>query len=235
MTRPNLDPPSVASRYRVRMLEDREFELVAPGGNWPNISVRRASAVVGMTATPHALRWHADGSQAFYAAHFTIGDLDIGHRGDEGWSSCLVDNCFFIIDGETLRHVPVLGVRIVAEDQYHFEKIRDASNRGEKLSTQPTDSTSAPYQLGHASFVHCSAIPEYGFDEVLECTLGVPDLHFQKLIDGCRMGRVSSIYVHGSGGALSSSFHYGSARDVILCSKGALDIRIDSLTIDIKV
>jgi hypothetical protein len=235
MTRQNLDPSSVASRYRVKKLEDREFDLVASVGNLPNIKVRRASAAIYLMATPKILRWHADASRAFYAAQFVIGDLDIGHRGDEGWSSPLVDNCFFVIDGETLRHIPFLEVRIVVEDQYQFEKMRNAANRGEKPSSQSSDASSPPHPIGDATIVHCSAVPEYGIDEVLACTVGLPYLHFEKLVNGCLNGRVSSISFHGSGGALSSSFQYGSARDVIFCLNGNLEIRIDSLTIDSQV
>ena len=234
MTRQNVDPAAVASRYRVKQLGEHELELFAPTKDRPNIGVRRHSAAIRISATPHALRWHADEGEPFYSAEFAIGELTIGNRGDEGWSSALVDNCFFVVDGETLRHLPLLRASILVADRYNFEVARNAANKGEIPSSQDANSTLARDALGHANIVHCAAMPEFGLEESLELTVGLPSLHFQKLVDGCINGRVSGLHFHGSGAALSSSFEYGSARDVILRSGASLNIRIDGLTIDFR-
>ena len=75
--------------------------------------------------------------------------------------------------------------------------------------------------------------------DFFECRIGLPQAHFQQLLNGCLSGRVSGVYFGGSGEALSSGCVWenqpgacGAVRDVILLDGVAFDIHINAMTID---
>lgn len=80
-----------------------------------------------------------------------VAELGIGHRGEEGLSSGLVDNCFFIIDGEVLRYVPLTELRILSEEQFNVEKVSLAAEKGEALFTKPDGDGDSGLPVGQAT------------------------------------------------------------------------------------
>lgn len=163
-----------------------------------------------------------------------VAELSIGHRGEEGWSSEPVDNCFFIIDGEALRYVPLTELRIVSEEQWSVEQARLASDKGETLVTKSEGNGDSDSSVGWATIGHCPAMPELDISESLECTVSLPQANFQQLLDGCLSGRISGVHLDGIGGALSSSFQYGAARDLLLCAGNEFKIDIGSIDLEYK-
>mgnify|MGYP001566688711 CR=1 FL=1 len=246
------DPREVAARYRVKKDEKGKFELCSEQGSSVNLS--HLGTFLHFKTTPNAVRWHAGhwhSEGAFYVINLLVAELDIGFPGEEGWSSDLVDNCFFVIDGEVLKYLPLTQLRIVSEEQFNVEKSRDAANKlavekalaaengadenGEELTPETKRADDSSLSFWRATITHCRAEPELDIDESLECTIGLPQAHFQQLLDGCLSERVSGAYFHGIGGALSSSFQMGVARDLILLADEGFDVKIDSLTLDYRV
>ena len=125
-----------------------------------------------------------------------VAELGIGHRGEEGLSSGLVDNCFFIIDGEVLRYVPLTELRILSEEQFNVRR-SPLQPRKERRFLQSLMATAIPASpLGK----------RHDISESLDCTGGLPQAHFQQLLESCLDGRISRVHLHGIGGALSSNF-----------------------------
>lgn len=98
---------------------------------------------------------------------------------------------------------------------------------GRHASPPDTSKEDRPFAVD--TMAHCLASPKLGIAECLDCTLGIPQLHFDKLVQGCLGGRISSAHFHGITGGLSSSFEYGSLRDLVIICGGDLNIKLDSL------
>lgn len=228
------DPREVAARYRAKKDEEGKFELCSAQDS--SVTLSRLGAFLDFKTKLNTVRWHAErGSEAFYGINLLVTELGIGFSGEEGWSSALVDNCFFVIDGEALRYLPLTQLRILSEEQFNVEKSRLAAAKGAAPTPKTKgDDDSAP-SLGRATIVHCGSVPELDIDESLEFTIGLPQAYFQQLLDACLSERVSGAYFHGIGGALSSSFQYGAARDLILLADEGFDVNINSLTLDYRV
>jgi hypothetical protein len=231
MSNPDRDPSNVAARYRVQWLDDGRIELHSVQGSFANLNARRQGTFLRLWATPQTAHWHASENNSFDLVRLRVEDLAIGFRGDEGWSSPLAENCFFVIDGEDLRYVPLTELRIVTEDQFRAEQTRLALERGEDVITeaQPDDSKGRP--LAVASIAHCPAMFVHGtgIPGTLECTVGLPSAYFQKLLDGCLNKRISKVYLHGIGGALSVGVKHGISRELILCANEEFSLKIDSI------
>ncbi len=236
------DPREVAARYRVKKDEKGKFELCSELGS--SVRLSHLGAFLNFKTTLNVVRWHAGDRHsegAFYVINLRVTELEIGFPGEEGSSSELVDNCFFVIDGETLRYSPLTQLRVVTEDQFNIEKSRIAANcaavaaaEGKTPTPKTKERSDSFTSLGQATIVHCGAVLGLN-DESLEYTIGLPQTYFQQLLDGCLSERVSRVYFHGIGGALSSNFPMGVARDLILLAGEEVDIKIDSLTLDYHV
>jgi len=230
------DPTEVASRWQVTQVGEEEFDLFVKNGKSSIIKVRRSGASIDIKATPRTIRWHAsETSEPFYAAHFQIAEMSIGSPGDEGWSSRIANDCIFVIDGETLKHLPMNELRIVSYEQYTRVRERLAAARGVTAAIGYRENNDSRAALALATVAHCRAMPETGFGELLEFTLGLSQLHFQKLIDGCIDGRIAGAYFNGIGGALSSCQSYESARDMIICAGQEVHIHISSISLEYRL
>ena len=236
MSYPERDPSNVAAKYRPQQLGEGRFELRAVQGSLPSLNLRRQGAFLNLKATPQAAHWHAsERSSAFHVVRLRVEELTIGFRGDEDCSSPLFDNCFFVIDSEELRYIPLTQLRILSKDQFLFEEADLARVRGEEVIVEAEPNENPDRPLARARIVHCSAMPEHDVAETLECTVGLPSEHFQKLLDGCINRHISKVHLHGIGGALSSSLEYGTPRELILCANEGFDIKIDTVTFDYLV
>lgn len=231
MPYPNRDPKEIAAKYRVKKVEGEQFELYAAEESLSRISTRNSGAFLNFKAAPEAILWKAsDTKNSFYTLEFFVTDLRIGNSGNEGWSSNLADDCLFVIDGEVLRHVPLTSIRIVTQSQFEIEREFIAIAKLESPPNDPTPNANHPFAC--ATLTHYSTITKLGCSESLECTIGVPHEVFEKLLDGCLRKRILAACFHGIGSALSTSFQYGEARDLIIVANGGFDIKIDSVTID---
>jgi len=228
------DPGNVAARYRVQPLVEGRFELREAQGSL-SLNVRRQGAFLRLTTTPQAVHWYVERSNASHLVRLRVEELAIRSRGVEGWSSPLADNCFFVIDGEELRYVPLTELSVLSEEQFLIEKTLLAREKGEEVIAEENPDGNPDRPLATARIVHCSAMPEDDIAETLECTVGLPSALFQKLLDGCLRKHVARVHLRGIGGALSSSFEYGSTRELILCANEGFDIKISEVTLDYLV
>ncbi|HEX5646662.1 MAG TPA: hypothetical protein VFX56_06810 [Nitrospira sp.] len=225
---PMHDPAKIAAQYRAVQLADG-VELRSGS---TKLVLKRGGAFVHLSTAPTAVRWHAnENEEPFHVVHLAVTEFSIGHRGDEGWSSNLADDCIFVIDGEALRHVPVAELRVLSEERFNVRKAWLAAERGDK---SPPNTSEEKRPLAVGTVVHCPASPELGIAECLDCTLGIPQSHFDKLVQGCLTGRISSAHFHGITGGLSSSFEYGALRDLLIISGGELNLKLDSLSFEYR-
>lgn len=223
------DPAKAAAQYRAVRLGEA-FELHS---GLRKLVLKRGGAFIHITTVPTAVRWHAEeNKEPFHVVRLAVTELSIGHRGDEGWSSNLADDCFFVIDGETLRHVSMPELRLLSEEQFNVRKSWLAAERGDKSRTE-TPPEDRPLAVG--TIAHCPASPELEMAESLDCTLGIPQSHFEKLVQGCIDGRISSAHFHGITGGLSSNFEHGALRDLIIVSGGELNLKLDSIWFEYRV
>jgi hypothetical protein len=227
------DPAEVATKYRVVKVGEGQFELHSGSGR---LTLKRGGAFLHIHTAPATVRWHAEqGNQPFHAIRLSVVELNIGHRGDEGWSSGLVDDRFFVIDGEVLRYVPLSEVTVLSEEQFKVRKARLAASTGNKLTVGGQDAADSDRTLASGTITHCGALPELEIAESLDCTVGMRQLHFDKLVQGCIDGQISSVHLHGITGGLSSSFEHGALRDLIVLAGGELNVRLDSLSFEYRV
>jgi hypothetical protein len=226
------NPQKVAAKYRAKKIGEAEFELYAGHESAPTISVQRMGAFLHFKTTPEAVIWNGGETKApfyapFYLVNLLVTDFSIGN---ERASSRLADNCMFVIDGETLRHVPLTKIRVLSEAQFDIEKKRIAAEKGESLLTDPESDANPDRPFARARVSHCPAM--FGDSESLECTMGLPQADFEKLLDSCFTGRILTAHFHGiSKGALSAGFEYEGARDLIFPAGVGFDISIDSVTL----
>ena len=227
------DPAEVAATYRVSKLGEGNFELQSGSRK---LALKRGGAFLHIRTAPAAVRWHAEqDKQPFHAVRLSVTELSIGHRGDEGWSSSLVDDCFFIIDGEVLRYVPLSELAVFSEEQFKVRKARLAAETGNKLPIDSQEAADSDRPLANGTIAHCGALSEFEIAESLDCSLGIPQLHFDKLVQGCIDGRISSVHFHGITGGLSSGFEHGALRDLIVVAGGEFNVRLDSLWFEYRV
>ena len=223
------DPAKAAAQYRVVRLGDA-FELHSGSRK---LVLKRGGAFIHITTAPTSVHWHAqENKEPFHVVRMAVTELSIGHRGDEGWSSDLADDSIFVIDGDALRYLPMPELRLLSEEQFNVSKARLAAARGD-IPQAELPREDRPLAVG--TIAHCPALPELGIAESVDCDLGIPQSHFDKLVQGCINGRISSASFHGITGGLSSSFEHGALRDLIIVSEGELNLKLDSLWIEYRV
>ncbi len=234
------DPREVAAKYRVKKDKEGKFQICSEQGS--PINLNRNHIILHIQTTIKAVRWYANPIEddTYYAIELLVAKLEIGYSGANGSpTNELVDNCFFGINGEALSYLPFTKLRVVSEAQISAEESRTAASSGLEFIPK----TKGENEVGRATFGYFDLDDlDYYFDDFdpsVECHIALPQAHFQQLLDGCLSGRVSGVYFHGSGGALSSgivnSYQPGSSgrvRDVILPANEDFDFSIDGLTIE---
>jgi hypothetical protein len=211
------EPSEIAASYRVRKIGAADFELIA-GSN--KLRLTRRGAHLHFNLKPCDLRWNADeGCAPYYAVHFDVTELEIGSCGDEGWSSSLVDNCIFVINGETLEYVPLSKVSVVSEEEFKVSEAENAANMGKKLESGGWLSD-PPFASAHLCH----------FEGAIYCRIGLVQFHFDKLVEGCLNGRINGAQFFGTVFTLTSSFEHGAARDIVICAKEDFYFPISSLS-----
>jgi hypothetical protein len=232
------DPREVAARYRVKKDEEGKFQICSEQGSLVNL--RRQSIHLNFQTTLNAVRWYADPLEdAVYVIELLVAKLEIGYSGANGSpTNELIDNCFFGIDGEALKYLPLTKLNIMSEARLNTRESSSAASRG--LEFIPKTEWDNGFGRGTIYYYHEDFDLYYNdeFDD-LECRIGLPQAHFQQLLDGCLSERVSGVYFSGNGGALSSGIVNtyqpgpgGSVRDVILLANEEFDFRIKWLTLE---
>lgn len=234
MSNADNDPRNVAAKYRVYRADNGEIELRSIKKSFHNLTAKQSGAHLRIMATPQTAHWNlSDKKNSFDAVRLRVEDLAIGFRGDEGWSSPLIENCFFVIDGEDIRYVPLTDLCIITYEQFRLSEIHIAQAKGESVITQKKSDKSEDCPLAIARLVHCSQDTE--ILDTLECTIGLDAENFQKLLDACINKRISKVHLHGIGRALSVGLKYGVPRELILLANEGMDIKIDRITFDYLV
>lgn len=263
MAHDKLDPNEVALKYSVKVAEQSSFELNPLDELLPKIRVLRCGATINVRASPRRLCWEADeNTEPFYAVTLKVDELTIGHRGAEGWSSSLVDDCFFVINGECLKHVNLLELRVVSEMQFNVEEaelaclggkaiferrdggVADAlpfplmSGKGEagsRVSNLNDLEDEGKFAVARAQITYCPAIPDHNFSECLHGEVGFSEANFRRLVRACGSGRLSSVRMHGIVGAFSTSGEFGVPRDVLVPAESRLNYHIGTISLEYNI
>ena len=263
MAHDNLDPNEVALKYSVKVAEQSTFELNPLDELLPKIQVRRCGAIINLKASPKRLCWEAEeNTEPFYAVTLKVDELAIGHRGTEGWSSSLVDDCFFVIRGECLKHVNLLELRVVSEMQFNIEEAKLARMAGkaifERRDGSVTDAWPFPsmggmgeagsrgsdlidiedegkFTVARARITYCPAIPDHNFSECLHSEVGLSESNFRRLVQACSSRRLSSVRMHGIAAAFSTSGEFGVPRDVLIPAESRLNYRIGTISLEYNI
>ena len=223
------DPQDTAKKYRVNKISESQFELQSLVEGLSKINLEYMGALLNFKVTPQYVRRHLSADeQPYYLIECLVIDLNIGFRGEEGWSSSLVDYRIFVIDEEVLKYAPLLHISILSEEQYNLQEIRNLLNMGKtppenKSQHRPLAKLKLSYFENEST---SQALGEIGG------VIGLPKDSFEELLDGCLNKHIAEVCFHGVCSALSSSFKHGAARDLLLLSNQQLDIKIDSATLD---
>jgi hypothetical protein len=220
----------IASKYRVIKINDGVFNLRRrEDPSSTGFDVERQSIRLYIDTAPATLTWIADAYKApFYIAHLNVLDLSIGYRGEEGWSSALAENSIFVIDGEEIQHLPLNNIRVLSAENYQEEQIRIAKDKEcialLKGKSELRNDEISKNRFASATLTH---VPE----ALLECSVGLPQAIFDKLVESSLSNRATKVSLIGGCGALSSSFRYGTARDMLILADTSVSIHIDSIAI----
>ena len=223
----------VASKYRVIKINDGVFNLKKKEDpSSTGFDIEHQAIRLYIDAAPATLTWIADADKApFYIVHLNVIEMSIGYRGEEGWSSALAENSIFVIDGEEIQHLPLNNIRVLSAENYKEEQERIAETnavlakiRGE---SELTNDEISKNRFASATLTH---VPE----ALLECSVGLPQAVFDKLVESSLSERATKVSLIGGCGALSSSFRYGAARDMIIQADTSVHIHIDSIVIQSK-
>ena len=222
-------PREVAAKYRVKKDEDGKFQICSE--QCSPVALCHNGIDLNFEMTLNAVRWNAPPidnvvyviGNLGYFIELTVAKLEIGYKST---SSALVDNCFFGIDGETLRYLPITKLNIVSEEQLIARESESASNKG--LEFIPKTNWNNGFGRG--------TIYYSDFDQSVNCYIGLPQAHFQQLLDGCLSKSISRVYFSGCGGALSSSwvseYQPGEVRDAILLADEEFNFGINWLNLE---
>jgi len=233
MIRHNRDPNNEAARYRVKRNDDGSFELhTTVQGTFLNHNARRTGAYLSFIAIPEIARRVINEKESAYdEVNLQIENMTIGVKGDEGWFSSLADDCFFVIDGENLRYVPLTELRIITIEQFHADQAFFAACQGKDFiaEAQPDKSQVLPLAIGRIN--HFEELDRNN-PETLGCTIGLASEHFQKLLDDCINRRISKVRLDGAGVAMSVALAWETPRELIFCAGEGIDISIDRVIFD---
>ncbi len=229
MIRHKRDPNNEAARYRVKRNDDGSFELhTTVQGTFLNHNARRTRAYLSFIAIPEIARRVINEKESAYdEVSLQIENMTIGVKGDEGWSSPLADDCFFVIDGENLRYVPLTELRIITIEQFHADQALFAAIQGKDFIADK--SQVLPLAIGRID--HFEELDRNN-PECLYFTIGLASEHFQKLLDDCINRRISKVRLNGAGVAMSVALEWQTPRELIFCAGEGIDISIDRVIFD---
>lgn len=263
MAHDNRDPNEVALKYSVNVAGQSSFELNPLNEPLPKIRVRRCGALLNLKASPRRLFWEAEeNTEPFYAVTLKVDELTIGHRGTEGWSSSLVDDCLFVINGESLKHVDMPELRVISEMQFNIEKAKltrmtgkdicerrgggvadtwpfplmgGRSQADSRISNLTDFDNEGKFPIARAQITYLPAIPGYNFNECLHCEIGLSESYFKRLVRACSSGRLSSVRLHGIAEAFSTSGEFGVARDMLILAESSLNFHIGTISFEYHI
>ena len=225
---PHGTPPSeVAQPYRVETADDGKLQLVADGRT--TLVLSPCGTFLTITAAPSMVNWsHGHDMSARELIHLKVTDLAIGHRGDEGWSSSLADNCFFAIDNDTIHYLPLDSIRVMPREDL-LRETRSIQLNSMRPRVDPIESESGFIATITPSIFQ---LAKYGPpQETLFLSIGVDATHFARIREGALSGHLFSVCFNGYCTGLTSSFQYGSARDLVLIANESAPLSIDTMSV----
>ena len=223
------DPQETANKYRATRLSEYEFELNPIVEGYSKISLELMSAYLNFKARPQYVRRYISADQQpYYVIECSVSDINIGFGGPDGGASSLVDNCMFVIDDEVLKHITLMQISILSEDQYNIQEIRNLANMGKAPPENKQQLQSlAKLKLSYFEDGFTSEVPGD-----LGGVMGLSEDYFSELLRSCLNDKVTDLNFHGICNSLSASFKYRPTRDLILINEQPLDVGIDSFNFD---
>lgn len=214
------------SKYTVKWLGDENYELIPVEGGGKPVEVSPQVVSLHIDSMPEQIRWSV-GSLS-HVLELKISNLEVGHRGDEGWSSDLEENGIFVIEEEGIRSIRPTLIRVMSLPQYNADMVRLSELRGEvtpesEKADDEDPSTSYRGRISHGQF------GPRGREEFIEWNIGLPQESFDVFVDECSKFNGASVHIFGQVRALSASFRWGSARDLILISEREVEFFVSSI------
>lgn len=214
------------SKYTVKWLGDESYELTPVEGGGKPVEVSPQVVSLHIDSVPEQLRWSV-GSLS-HVLELKISNLEVGHRGDEGWSSDLKENGVFVIEEEGIRSIRPTLIRVMSLQQYNADMANLSELRGEPTPESERVDGDDPSSCCRGRISHGQFGPR-GREEFIEWNIGLPQESFEVFVDECSKFNGASVYIFGQVRALSASFRWGSARDLILISERELDFFVSSI------
>lgn len=226
------DLNSQVARFRLERGDTGELQLVhkerpdftlqlRPQGLFLHIAAR--PRVVGRTLSEPTFgvgRWIV----------LSLSELQIGHRGDEGWRSTLRDDSIFVEDGDQLRPVQITDIRLLSLPEFEEEeqRIREMKEVTATLSGDALFSGDSPERaaFGRGRLNHVAAQGR-DWPETVELSLAIPEPQFTELLEALLSRRYEQIYIHGVAFARSTAREFETGRDLVLASGEGVEITID--------
>lgn len=232
-----------ASKFKAYKTESGAYQISsAPEGvDQSRSDLRGTATYVTVTAKVKSVTWAASISE--YRISLDFLDLSIGHSAEEGWDSLIGEDCLFVIDGNSVRHLPIERIHVSTEKQFaesrrstaHLKSLEKNPNAEYPSPPVEPDGSDTYQPYAAAVFNYLGPMPGFWLAEYSELSIGLPDAAIQKIVDLTLKGLQVSVILHGIGVGLTSSFEYGSARDLFLVADGEpLKFNVDSVGIEIR-
>lgn len=232
-----------ASKFKAYKTESGAYQISsAPDGvDQSRSDLHGTATYVTVTAKVKSVTWAASISE--YRITLDFLDLSIGHSAEEGWDSLIAEDCLFVIDGNSVRHLPIERIHVSTEKQFsesrrstaHLNSLDKNPNAEYPTPPDETDEPDVHRPYAAAVFSYLGPMPGFWLNEYCELAIGLPDAAIQKIVDVTLKGLQASVILHGIGVGLTSSFEYGSARDLFLIADGeSLKFNVDSVGIQIE-
>ena len=161
----------------------------------------------------------------------TFRSINIGARGDEGFSSILGDDSIFLAEPSGVRQISPKRVYLEPLDDF-LDGLKVTNRRiasTGKLTTRPTAEED---DFGFGLLMH---LPDEGRDwpESFECRIGLPAQVFTDLQEDLLRGHAVELTVHAHAGFHTLASEYETPREMLLVPGEAVGLHVHSVSTSI--
>lgn len=228
----------IAKKYKVFEKENGFYELKIKDNPTATIITLEPSYIdFYIQAELESITRHFDEDKKIdHTISLKVSKLQIGYSG----ISALAENEIFVIDGQDLRHMPLTQIIIKSVEKYNEEieiiEINDkfTLNKKHDIFSLLNEQHSERYNnnfIGHSRIAYYPSEIKWKLKGSLYFCAGLPQNILDLIIENSKFNRDLSISLMGCVGALSSSFKYDSARDIIIKSETSMNATIESISI----
>jgi hypothetical protein len=223
-------PGSNAAKYRIETREGA-FTLVEKDSPWQTRKLRRARVEIKFTATPtlvgNELSNIDSGGRRWLTLDLT--EIQIGYEGD---GSDVANNAIFVISGAELRHVALncCHCQVVSLTEFHKRRatIREITSGQNRETQSSTEDEPGLFAVAVLADVPSQDVLDDA-REYLTLIVGLPDYHFNDVVEACLAERVQRIQFEGILDGLTTAHTNQVARDLLLRANQSIEFAVDDL------